>query len=97
MKNNKAVLVIGYVGIGKTTLRAAEIVAMHNLPKDIVVVDLNELSPEEARKKIDEVYPEEKQKPFRFEIKPYEPIANCFIEKPKKPRYNPKTGKTKYF
>lgn len=95
----KSILLIAHVDHGKTTLSEAMAVALAEKglsEKDVIIID-TDLSFEEVKKKFEEVYLEEKAKPIKLELKAYEPMSECFIDKPKKPRYNPKTGKTKYF
>ena len=64
---------------------------------NIEVIDLSNKTPEEARTALEKVYPRQKEKPFKYEIKAFEPMTTFFDLRPKKPRYNPKTNKTKYF
>jgi hypothetical protein len=91
----KIFLIIAHNDIETVGLATSQIIASHNLQNDVQVIDLNKFSHEETLKILHEIYPEEKQAPFKFKC--YKPMAECFIEKPKKPRYNPKTCKVKYF
>lgn len=92
-----SILIVVHSNFEKISLMAAQIAADNRLPDVIKANNLNEISPEKVRNKFEEFYPEEKQNPFKFELKAYEPMGECFVEKPKKPRYNPKTNKVTYF
>jgi hypothetical protein len=93
---NKKILIIAHEDFGKTTCLASEIIVAHKLPTDTKVINLNETSLEKAKKTLEELYPDELKKQTEFIIKPIEKFKEPFIERPRKPKYNPKTGKTKY-
>lgn len=98
----KSILVIGSGSIGMTTAR---LIAAYNLPTDIEVIDLNEISPAEARKKLEEYNSHEKEKPLVIKCHAnnksilFDPVVpHVFIEKPIKPKYNSRfNGKKKFF
>lgn len=85
----KGIIIIG-IGIA---LEKARLAALQMGEK---VIDMNILSVEEAQRKLEEierVYP--KNEPIILKACP--PMPECYADlRPKKPRYNPKTGKTKY-
>jgi NADH dehydrogenase FAD-containing subunit len=88
MSKERGIVIIGAGFTGRTM--AAEILVANKLYSNVVVVDLNEKVQE--KQSLEEIL--QRGRPIKIKASP--PMQEFFTDKPKKPKFNPKTGKVKY-